>query len=406
MNASFLSVGSVAKRKSARVRWTCFAAITSLFFVGAPYDADAQTVWDWRNDYGSGNTNWGATHRWFSGGLQTLTGIDQNIQLVIGGSQDATQWNGVTGAGVRGVTFSSNSSARTVGGNLLKIGISGTGKIENASGETQTLNLALSNSTANGLEINPVNALLNLSNIHLGTNFVDMFGNNTVHYRGNVSGSAVMTWKTNSGTVTAIFSASNTLTSSLNIERGYMILSNASAYGGTNVINIGGAGNGFLAELQLGAGAAQTNAIANSIDIKSVSGNAGVNRSIASLSSSGTNMITGTVTNNNSGLSAKLFIASGGTLRFSNVVSGSGGFYMDSAGGGTLELSSSNTITGGFYIDAGTIKLSGTAANAGNGALHIGSSGGSANAALLYSGTDGGITASNTVTVNSGTGAR
>ncbi|MBU3666347.1 MAG: hypothetical protein FGM15_10805, partial [Chthoniobacterales bacterium] len=368
--------------------------------------ARAQTVWDWRNDYGAGNTNWGAPDRWWSSSNRTLTGSDQDIQLTIGGSQDSIQWNDVTGAGVRGVTFSSGSASRTVGGNLLKIGIGGTGKIENASGNTQTLDLALSNSTANGLEINPVSGLLNLSNVHLGSNFIDMFGNSTVHYRGDVSGSAPMTWKTNSGTVTAIFSASNTLTSSFNIERGYMILSNASAYVGTGVINIGGAGNGFLAELQLGAGAAQTNAIANSIDIKSVSGNNGVNRSIASVSTSGTNTITGRVTNNNSGLSAKLFIASGGTLRFSNVVSGSGGFYLDSGGGGTLELSSSNTITGGFYIDAGSIKLSGSSANAGDGALHIGSSGGSPNATFWYSGTGGGITASNSLTVNSGSGGR
>ena len=146
--------------------------------------------------------------------------------------------------------------------------------------------------------------------------------------------------------------------------------------------------------------------MANSINIRNEGGGAGTNRSIASLSTSGTNVITGTVANTNSGFSGKIYIASGGTLRFSNVVSGAGGFYLDNGGGGTLELSSSNTITGGLYIDNGAIKLSGTSANAGDGNLHIGSSGGSSSGTFWYSGTGGGITASNTLTVNSGDGGR
>jgi autotransporter-associated beta strand protein len=378
-----------------------------VLLIATSTQAFAQVTWFWRNNESRGNL-WGATDRWWNGSSGSTLGnsSSQDVLLSFDGSTELTSTNNATSASVRGILFGTGGSSRILDGNTLYVGFGGTGKIENNSGNTQTINLTISNTTANGLEINPVNGLLNFSNIYLGTNYVDMFGNNTVHYRGSVSGSAVMTWKTNSGTVTAIFSASNTLTSSFNIERGYMILSNASATAGTGTINIGGAGNSFLAELQLGAGAAQTNAIANAINIRSESGNTGANRSIASLSSSGTNLVTGAVTNNNAGLSSKIYIANGGTLRFSNVVSGAGGFFLDGGGGGTLELSSSNTITGGFYIDNGTIKLSGTSANAGNGALHIGTTGTAtaSNAVVLYSGTGGGITASNSLTVNTGGG--
>jgi hypothetical protein len=308
-----------------------------------PQEARAQATWFWRAGEERGD-NWGTGDRWWQSGDNDRTlnnNSTQDVILSFDGTSEPTQTNNVSNAGVRGLIFLGGANARvstTINGNLLRIAEGGTGKIENASGNTQNINIVLSNNTANGLEINPVSGLLNLTNIHLGTNFVDMFGNSTVHYRGNVSGSAVMSWKTNSGTVTAIFSASNTLTSNFNIERGFMILSNASATAGTGTINIGGEGNGFLAELQLGAGAAQTNALANSINIRREETGNGLNRSIASISTSGTNVITGTVANTNSGYSAKIFIASGGTLRFSNVVSGAGGFFLDGGGGGSASV--------------------------------------------------------------------
>lgn len=347
----------------------------------------AQTSWFWRNDYGAGNPFWGVPDRWFAGGNQTLTGADQNILLSFDGSQNTTSTNNVTGAGVRGIVFFNSGASRTLDGNLLKVSIGGTGKIENSSGNSQSINLTLSNGTANGLEINPVNGLLNLSAVHLGTNFTDFFGNNTVDFRGQVSGSSSFNVKAASGVVTARFSASNTMTGPINIDRCFVVLNTTNATAGTGVINIGASGSGNSAEFQLGTAAALSNRVANNINIVNSSG-AGATRSIASVNTSGTNTVTGTLANTNSGFVAKLYQANGGTLRFSNVISGAGGFFLENASGsgGTIELSANNTFSGGFFIDNGTLKITDSAASAGSGTIGLGQAGSASNAILRLSG--------------------
>jgi len=382
----------------------------ALFLMIAAQSSHAQTTWFWRNNESRGN-NWGTTDRWWNGSSgATLTASSSlNTFLSFDGSTELTSTNNVSDAGVRGILFASGGSSRTLDGNTLRIAEGGNGKIENNSGNTQTINLTLSNNTSNGLEINPVNARLNLTNVHLGSNFVDLFGANTVEFRGQVSGSAVFTLKAASGAVTALLSASNSMTGRFDLDRGFLVLNSTNATAGTGTINIGRSSTGDSAEFQIAPSAALVNNIANGINFNSTTG-AGSTRAIASLNTSGTNVVTGAVTNNVSGLVAKLYQANGGTLRFSNTISGAGGFYLEngSGGGGTVELSANNTFSGGFFIDNGTLKLTGSGASAGSGVIALGQeTGGGSNAILRLSGASGGITLTNSsLAIRSGSGSR
>lgn len=369
----------------------------------------AQTSWFWRNNESRGN-NWGTANRWWNGAGATLpANSSNNINLVFDGGTELTSTNDVTNLGVRGIIFNNSGSSRTLDGNILRVSEGGVGKIENGTANAQTINLTLSNNTANGMEINPVLGRLNLSNVYLGTNFVDLFGGNIVEFRGEVSGSAVFTMKTNSGIVTNLFSASNSMTGNINIDRGVLILNATNATAGTGTIKIGVAGAAFAPELQFGTTAALSNNVANNITIAA---NGGGTRNITSMNTSGTNVVTGTLVNDNSGLVMRLYQKAGGTLRFSNTVSGAGGFFMDGAtdSGGTVEFSGANTFGGGFFIDNGTLKLTGAGATAGSGTLGLGAGSGAAtnsNATVRLSATAGGITLTNSsLQVRAGTGQR
>jgi autotransporter-associated beta strand protein len=374
----------------------------------------AQQNWYWRNGTALGN-NWGTASRWFntatSGNATLPANSSTNINLRFDGTSDLTSTNNVTDLGVRSILFDSGGGAlsRTLDGNILKVAEGGLGKIENSSGTTQTINLTVSNNTANGMEINPVTGLLNLSNVHLGNNFVDLFGANTVDFRGEVSGSAVFTMKTNSGIVTTKFSASNSMSGTINIDRGILILNNTNATAGTGTINIGIVGGGFAPELQFGTAAPLANNVANNINIVA---NSGGSRIIRSLNTSGTNVVTGTLANTNSGQVSMIYQKNGGTLRFSNTVSGAGGFFLDGGtdSGGTVEFSGANTFGGGFFIDNGALKLTGAGATAGSGTLGLGAGSGAAtnsNATVRLSGAAGGITLTNSsLQVRAGTGQR
>ncbi|MFZ4484568.1 MAG: beta strand repeat-containing protein [Chthoniobacterales bacterium] len=381
----------------------------ALFLMFAAQSSHAQTTWFWRNGESRGN-NWGATDRWWNGSSgATLTASSSlNTFLSFDGSTELTSTNDVSNAGVRGILFGSGGSSRTLNGNTLRIAEGGVGKIENNSGNTQTINLTLSNNTTNGLEINPVNGRLNLTNVHLGSNYADLYGASTVEFRGQISGSAVFTLKAASGAVIALLSASNTMTGRFDLDRGFLVLNSTNATAGTGTINIGRSSTGDSAEFQIAPSAALVNNIVNGINFNSTTG-AGSTRAIASLNTSGTNVVTGTVTNNASGLVAKLYQANGGTLRFSNVVSGAGGFYLEngSGSGGTVELSAANTFSGGFFIDNGTLKITDAAATAGSGTLGLGQTGSGSNAILRLSGAAGGITLTNSsLDVRTGGGQR
>jgi len=369
----------------------------------------SQTSWFWRNNESRGN-NWGTANRWWNGAGATLpANSSNNINLVFDGGTELTSTNDVTNLGVRGIIFNNSGSSRILDGNILRVSEGGLGKIENGTANTQTINLTLSNNTANGMEINPVLGRLNLSNVYLGTNFVDLFGGNIVEFRGEVSGSAVFTMKTNSGIVTNLFSASNSMTGNINIDRGVLILNATNATAGTGTIKIGVAGAAFAPELQFGTTAALSNNVANNITIAA---NGGGTRNITSMNTSGTNVVTGTLVNDNSGLVMRLYQKAGGTLRFSNTVSGAGGFFMDGGtdSGGTVEFSGANTFGGGFFIDNGTLKLTGAGATAGSGTLGLGAGSGAAtnsNATVRLSATAGGITLTNSsLQVRAGTGQR
>jgi autotransporter-associated beta strand protein len=369
----------------------------------------AQTSWFWRNNESRGN-NWGTANRWWNGAGATLSAnSSNNINLVFDGGTELTSTNDVTNLGVRGIIFNNSGSSRTLDGNILRVSEGGVGKIENGTANAQTINLTLSNNTANGMEINPVLGQLNLSNVYLGTNYVDLFGANTVDFRGEISGSAIFTMKTNSGIVTAKFSASNSMTGTVNIDRGILILNSTNATAGTGTINIGIVGGGYAPELQFGTAAALANNVANNINIVA---NSGGSRIIRSQNTSGTNVVTGTLANTNSGLVSMIYQKNGGTLRFSNTVSGAGGFFLDGGtdSGGTVEFSSSNSFSGGFFIDNGTLKLGTAVATAGTGALGLGAGSGAAtnsNATVRLSAAAGGITLNNSsLQVRAGTGQR
>ena len=141
---------------------------------------------------------------------------------------------------------------------------------------------------------------------------------------------------------------------------------------------------------------------ANPITLNSSSGTA--QKTIGGLNNSGNNKFTSAIALNGQ---ADLEAATGGSVEFNGVISGSGqnvvinGYGASAAG--TVIYSAAQTYSGSTYISGGTLQLNaGGTINAGAGAIYLGETSGSSSAAFTLGVTGGGQTVANPLTVRSG----
>ena len=185
------------------------------------------------------------------------------------------------------------------------------------------------------------------------------------------------------GNSTLELNANNTYSGGTYIDAGIVRLL-AGGIPGSGLIYLG---SGFFpalsAELQLQPAAGGVS-LTNSITVAEISG--GSSRTIASLNTSGENILRGPVALTDDSL-LRLFMPSGsGLLLLTNVISGNEGIWVD-AEGGTIAFLGNNTYSGGTFIDRGTVLLSNHNNAAGSGTLFIsGDAANATNATLLIAG--------------------
>jgi autotransporter-associated beta strand protein len=332
MNVSSLSADFVAKRKSARVRWTCFAAIILFCFVGAINGAQAQTYQTWRGENTQGNLL-DANAWWnFPNNSTMVFGqqeFDNNVQTLMtnnnGGNVFGT-WRWVFKGGA--------TTARTITGDGLRFfdfGGQNPG-IHNESSATHIFNVAVSGDGSADdpfeIRLNNTGGLTFGSTVNNEGQNIEILGTasgaKTVTFSGIVSGSGGM--YVNNGNATVLFDAANDYSGQLTINAG--------------TVKLNGIGDTFGASTQairIGSGA--------SINLN------GVNTTVGSVGEEGSS------DGGSISLGAATLTISGSATTFQNGISGSGG--ISHTGSGTLNLFGTQSYTGATAVSAGTVATSG-----------------------------------------------
>ncbi|MGB6223679.1 beta strand repeat-containing protein [Haloferula sp.] len=173
----------------------------------------------------------------------------------------------------------------------------------------------------------------------------------------NSTGSGLVT-KTGSGT--AIYQAVNTYGGVTAIDEGAIRVDTAPTSGGTYFVGNGGT-TGTAASLLLGGG---TTGLTGGVTFdRAVTSNPGdgTNRTLGGTNTSGTNTYSSTIVLDGlfgENRSVNLTAASGGTVAFTNVISGPGQ-NLTKTGNGTIVLSGNNTYGGATNVDEGTLVIDG-----------------------------------------------
>jgi autotransporter-associated beta strand protein len=331
MNVPFLSAGLFAKRKSARVRWTCFAAIILFCFVGALQNVQAQTFQTWRGENTTGNLL-GSGKWWNFPNESTMVfgqqEFDNNVQKTMTNNNGAItfntwRWNFKAGA----------SEARTITGDGLRFFDSGGSdpQIINQSVATHVLNVPVS---GDGGGEDPFLIWLDSTGGLTFGSTVDNQGG-TIEIRGTASGAKTVTFSgivsgsggmfVNNANATVSFDAANAYSGQLTINAG--------------TVRLNGSGDTFGASTQairIGTGA--------SLNLD------GVSTTVGSVGEEGTSD-GGTIS-----LGVGTLTIGGSATTFQNSISGAGG--LTHTGSGTLNLYGSQTYAGTTSVSGGTIASS------------------------------------------------
>lgn len=321
----------------------------------------AQTTFDWMDTAPDGNWRQGASGaRWFGGGCGGGCFNEPGFGILrFNNNHQLTMTNNVPGTyNIHQIVFgASNTSNRTITGSNIVRFFDSSGadpKIENLSSASHTIsfNISADADAADPLEINPINGNLTFNNTisNLGSSIL-IFGNNgfTARFNNIISGAGAFIIRQNSK---AIFNAVNTYSGNTELDNGELwIETTGNAIANNNIFVGNGAQLANVAKIFLNRAAGGTT-FTRGITINP--GNSST-RFLGGLNTSGTNTFGGTITNNASELNLEV-VNSGGIVRISNVISGTGSVVK--IGPGTVEFSgTAKTYTGSTRINAGVLSL-------------------------------------------------
>jgi autotransporter-associated beta strand protein len=254
---------------------------------------------------------------------------------------------------------SGSTSNRTLNGNRVTFNpnwniLGNTVKIENYSSASHTVNLAISRSNGTGdLQLNPVSGnLIFGGTIDNGGMDINIWGDNfkVLELNNTISGSGSL--RVRRSTIVKL-NAANSYTGSTVVHQGELwIMSNGSISSSSPIWIGDGCCPTNTTKLFLADGDGGQN-FSNGINFNY--GNSG-NQVLGGLNTSGTN----TFSSNNISVSAGNTltieeVSSGGTLEFSNGISGSGSIRL--VGSGTSIFSGANTYSGVTTVAGGTLRL-------------------------------------------------
>ena len=396
----------------------------------------ASNVWGDANNWGGTNvfTNYGTVRFTLNGGgaQGTTSVVNGNI------SQNGLFWSGTS-------SWTLNNS----GGAVISLFDSGgtQAKIENQSTGLVTINAPITFAANNGAPPNPfgeINAVNGDITFGTGTltvngssvNGIKLFGSNrTTTFNNTVSASGKWFGLTAANDIVAIGGAFTS--GDIYVMNGGTLRVNAGASITTSALRLGGDFGNTTNQNQTLGGTLQFTVLTGGQSfgsiINSVSGNTSNALLIDSLSTSGTNTISGnifldsalrvnqasggtlSITNSTLDLKAQTLTltGSGGSIGITGVIGnsiGSGQLVVGvngTAGGPTATLSNANTYSGDTFVRAGTLAFT-SAGSAANSAIRLGStSGASVDANLNLTTLTGGTTISSVINpvTTSGTGA-
>jgi T5SS/PEP-CTERM-associated repeat protein/autotransporter-associated beta strand protein len=192
------------------------------------------------------------------------------------------------------------------------------------------------------------------STVNLGGNELRAGTANSTEFDGVIQGSGGSLVKQGTGTLT--LGGNNTYSGSYtSIEAGTLVATNNHAFSNTTVYVGNGNTTGIAAALLLGGSSGGVN-VSNTV---SVNPGTGTNRTVGGTNTSGTDTFSGLVQMDGSfgeNRSMNVTAAAGGTVAFTNTISGSGQ-SVAKIGAGTVVFTGPNTYTGGTTINAGTLTI-------------------------------------------------
>lgn len=335
--------------------------ITIVVFLFSITNTTGQTTFDWMDTAPDGNWRQGASGaRWFGGGCGGGCFDEPGFGILrFNNNHQLTMTNNVPGTyNIHQIVFgASNTSNRTITGSNIVRFFDSSGadpKIENLSTASHTIsfNISADGDAADPLEINPINGNLTFNNTisNLGSSIL-IFGNNgfTARFNNIISGAGSFVIRQNSK---AVFNAVNTYSGNTELDNGELwIETTGNAIANNNIFVGNGTQLANVAKIFLNRAAGGTT-FTRSITINP--GNAST-RFIGGLNTSGRNDFSGTITNNSTELNLEV-VNAGGTVRYANIISGSGNIVK--IGPGTAEFSgTAKTYTGSTRINAGVLSL-------------------------------------------------
>ena len=333
-------------------------ALSMLVTIALQPGVVGQTTYQWNGN--GANNNWGTGANWTNNSAPTLGSI-----IRFDGSTRLTpDWNYTDYNNMNQIWFNAGASSFSLNSTLgrsIKMQNSGqTPKIENSSTNLQTLNfanIALDTTT----EFNPVNGDLTVNN---GSIFID--NNSNIHVFGSSTKTLTFNSKISNGNnpgkvvirrnSIVVYNGNNSYTAGTFINAGQLRFGDTGFASGT--LSLGPApsddsltSDAALYILNTTGGRTLTNAVSVR------TGGSGILR-LGGLNPGGENIFSGAITLFKA---ATLVATNGGAVKFSGVISESGGTFgvtIGSSGNtGTVTYDNSMTYNGATTVSFGTLKL-------------------------------------------------
>ena len=364
----------------------------------------AQNNWDGDNTYG----NFTYCNNWFTDLCPTTwnSTTDLNIQRKNNDTQVTMYLDFGTWKDVNNITYFPSYNPLVLlntfdadGPVGNENGINFYGKLENYSpNNAQVFNLPFHGKNGSVIEINPVNAGLTFNRpiYNSGNKNFNVYGPNSKKLTLNnypEGNNTVGLYIKQYSIVEVNYNNAASLSGGYFVETGELWVNSAGVIqGGIQVGN----GNALVNKLYI-SNASTATTVANAITVPATSSNA----TIGSLNTSNTHTYSGTINLNNNSVNIDV-VSAGGTVNFSNVISGAGGIQKINPG--LARLSASNTYTGNTVVNAGTLQYGVANAIADNSNVILNGGKFSTGATVGYSDTVGTLALTDNSTIELGTG--